>query len=238
MCENREMTDTKSNIIMSKELIGLLKECEKYTKHDYYVFKVCCDLSRGKYSTRWFIVMQKLKESITNEKRKDIVDGKHAMYRADRLHVVDIFDMYNPERKVNSTVHTYFDEKIQYKIGKTVRPNFFDNDLNIVNTGGIHYFKTPIAAFYYIRILPFDNYVGDWIDFYSNGQRRFKCSYKKVIFDKEKSEIENNKSAIDGRCTEWNDNGTIRFEYLCYNGKITSTSLDWIYEDEKVGGGK
>lgn len=165
-------------LIMSdqKYLDVLLKICEDYIRSETYVYKMCYNFS-DKYDSKqkWLVVFEKLKETKTNEKRKGVFDRVCAKFRADTLKVVDIIDIYNPSASVEYITHRYNFNEIKYQINRTVTADNYNEKIDKICTGGIHYFKTLITAFYY-RFMPTD-YTGMWIEWDDNGKKVSECEY-------------------------------------------------------------
>jgi antitoxin component YwqK of YwqJK toxin-antitoxin module len=153
--------------------------CEKYTKrkeHDnVYVYGSCADISSKKDKSRkWLVVLKKLENTLTNEKRSNVVDHDHAKFRANRLEVVEIINMKNPKQTKNRIIdsYEYSDEKLSgkkvevvYEVNNfvdqrlpTVECDNFDLDVDVVNGSGIYYFKTIISAYCY-EMVPNHYYV-------------------------------------------------------------------------------
>jgi hypothetical protein len=120
--------------------------------------------------------MKKLKDTLTNEGRQDIVDPNYARFRANKLKVVLIFDSENPRINVNSIQNKFNNTLTVYERGKIVYPDQFDEAIDEVYTHGIHYFKTIDAAFYYERKYC-QYYSGLVLSHYSNGQKISEGNY-------------------------------------------------------------
>jgi hypothetical protein len=149
----------------------------KYAKYlnSNYVFKLC-----ENDSVKTIVILQKLKNTKTNESRKDIIDAKYAKFRADKLLVVLIFDINNPDIEYESTMNftKLFCHPLivtLYEKGNIINPDDFDVDLEKVCATGIHYFKTIDAAFYY-RIMP-ENYTDEWKRYFDNGKEILDLIY-------------------------------------------------------------
>jgi hypothetical protein len=90
---------------------------------------------------------------LCNESRKSVINKNMAKFRCNGLVVVTIFDLVS-RVTVNSIMHkteilflrTTF---THYEIGKFVKPDLFDIDLDKICTHGIHYFLTLDAALTY-----------------------------------------------------------------------------------------
>lgn len=163
----------------------LYKLCYKYTKNNSYVYKSCCDVSDGGGDTEreWLVILQKLNDTKTNEMRNNIVDKNCAKFRANKLKVIKIFNMINPKITKEFVINKFCGSEIKYEINKIVQPDCYDDDINNVCTGGIHYYKTMAPAYYY-RVPP-DDYTGSWIAWYNSGQ--WESTYQYVDGDRVKN---------------------------------------------------
>lgn len=151
----------------SKNLRLLQKQCEKYEGNDDYVYKLAQDISSKKdISRKWLVIMKKTKGTKTNEKRKGVFDCKYAKFRANELKVIKIINTRNPKLMKKHVKNTYDGVEIVYEINKITKSDSYDDDIEIVCSNGIHYFKTMITAYYYD--IP-DNYSGRLIDWYDSG---------------------------------------------------------------------
>jgi hypothetical protein len=154
--QNQSPISTPSQLPRSVETIR-----KKYSDVKY-VFKKCIDLGDEDNDRRWLVVLEKLSDTRTNEKRRGIHDSKFAKFRADKLKVIEIFDVnnLNVDRKSITNVYTdnkyegYDDvifHKIVYTVGDIVYPDFYDEAIENVCSNGIHYFKSFDTAFSYIK---------------------------------------------------------------------------------------
>lgn len=166
----------------SKYLDKLNEKCKLYAKDECYVYKLCYNiLNDESKDKRWMVIMQKLKLSgtKTNEKRKNVVNKAHAKFRSNKLYIVDIFDIFDSNITKTQIVHecdTGFKLiRILYEIGKIIECDQYDENIDKICTRGIHYFKTPITAYYY-RDVP-KKYTGHWITWYDSGQKASEGGY-------------------------------------------------------------
>lgn len=198
--------------------------CKEYQNDEKYMYKVC---NNGKYSLRnWIVVMKKCSHTITNEDRKDIVDKNHAKFRANKLMVVKIFNV-NSGTCVEYVVNVYmYSKPLRYEVGRVVECDKFDNNIDNVCSGGIHYFKTLITAYYYCcnQICKCD---GKWMEWYDNGGKKTEINYKNRV--------------LEGMHTTWHMNGTINIQGNYKNGFKDGlwTTLCWdgckYHENYKLG---
>lgn len=131
----------------------------KYITNSKYVYKSC--------HVDWIIILEKIHGTITNENRSNVVFGKYAKYRANKLKVVLIFNKFNPILTINNITNSLHKEKIHYVVGEIVETNF-DSNISKVCTTGIHYFKSIESAFY-LELNLKKKYTGKYIFRDSNG---------------------------------------------------------------------
>lgn len=201
------MTDSKLKEISVSKLHELQKLCKKYIDDDSYLFKICHDITNSleNKGRKWLVIMQKLKDTKTNEKRDDIKDIKYAKCRANKLKVIGIIDIDNPNVTSSCIVNEYIDNfssnierklKTTYTVNEIVEPDKYDEDINNVCSSGIHYFKTLERAYYYKDANKNHKYTGYWADWgdsgnkilegaYANGKKigewRFWCNNEKIV---------------------------------------------------------
>jgi len=111
-------------------------------KDHKYRFKSC--------QIEWIVVLELLDCSITNENRQNIIDDQYASYRADKVKVVMIFNKFSPNPKSNmsSIKNDIFKQTtINYTVGSIIESDSFNENLEIVNTHGIHYYKSLLLAY-------------------------------------------------------------------------------------------
>lgn len=225
-----ESKKPKANYYLNK----ILKKCSTYSTDDSYVFKIVKE---------WMIVMQKLETTKTNELRKDVVDSRYAKFRANELRVIEIFNMKDTKSVRKSITNLRDGNKTIYKTNKIIRPDKYDENIENVCSGGIHYFKTPIAAFYYYPTLITElNCTGKWIKFYNNGQKEIEENYEngkrtgELIEFYENGQKESEGSFLDGyktgKWTEFFDDGKIASKGLYKNGEKFG-HWEYFYENEQ-----
>jgi hypothetical protein len=81
-----------------------------------------------------------------NELRpKNCVDARYAKHRCDEAIVLDIYHPITGVKYVEA--YSLHNSKFVYRLGEVVKPwNQFDNDLNNVCGGGVHYFTNVRSA--------------------------------------------------------------------------------------------
>jgi antitoxin component YwqK of YwqJK toxin-antitoxin module len=182
------------------ELLNQLSD--KYPSDAGYVFKSC--------SINWIVVLKKLQDTKTNESRYNVKNSMYAKFRANKLLVVDIMHKFNDESIGKITNCSYEDKTITYKKCKTVEVSDFDENINNICTPGIHYFKSPEAAFYYELINVENGICKKW---YENGQLHSEGTFK------------GNK--LNGSCKNWYRNGKLQEECTYKNGKLDGLYRQW-----------
>jgi trehalose utilization protein len=137
--------------IFMNTLCAMIDLCKK---HNVYG-----DNYRYKYASGHIVVMEKTDNTKTNEKRK-VFDEKYAKYRASKMKVLLIVDIQTLilARSVSSSGGK---GAVYYYVGDNVYPDTYNDDIDVVCTNGIHYFKTLDAAYYY-RGRP-AMYNGKWV---------------------------------------------------------------------------
>jgi antitoxin component YwqK of YwqJK toxin-antitoxin module len=137
------------------------------------------DLSNVYKSCYPFIVtLRKFPDTKTNECRKSIKDPRFAQYRADKLCVVTIRNIYDNEEydEVTNTVH---DENIiTYIKGQTITVENFDDDFENIYSDGIQYYKTEECARFYEMDPVKMKHNGIYKKWFTNGMISTECSYK------------------------------------------------------------
>ena len=103
-----------------------------------------------------------------NEDREGVIDPKYAKFRCSKAKVLDIIyfntsyasklvydetlvmtENYKPQFPENTGTSIYCKYKVHYKVGEIVYPKEYDSNPENVCAGGIHYFKSIMAAYWY-----------------------------------------------------------------------------------------
>jgi antitoxin component YwqK of YwqJK toxin-antitoxin module len=215
-----------------EQIIAICKELNKTDNCIYeQVYKICNDISNIN-SREWFVIMQKLGTTQTNEGRTDVFDKNCAKFRASELLVVKIINIYNPSVTVESITNRYEGFTTIYKVDEIVRPNFYDEDINKIYTGGIHYYKTPTPALYF-REIP-RQYTGSWIYFYNDGKKSWKGEYVNGIShgnwiywgpEDQRREGKYVNGEISGLWTIWKNNSVYSYKYYINGGQMDTLNL-------------
>lgn len=134
--------------------------CNKKLQEIYEYFgDIISNTSYGYKSCREYIVVLEIR-GVTNESRGTYktIDKNYAKFRTSLAKVKLIFHKFDLTF-VDSIRNNIYSKNITYTVGQFVSPDLFDDNLNSVCAGGIHYFKTIESAFYYG--LMFENIGGD-----------------------------------------------------------------------------
>ena len=142
----------------------------------------------------------------TNENRDDIADPQYAKYRTSKVKVLKIFHMNgevnNDETQIIKQMNGIFRENFVYITGEEIYVSDYDEDVNIVCSRGIHYFKTLEQAKMWNLFPP---HTGKWIEWWGNGNK------------KEEGEYKNGKE--EGKWIGWYENGNKMYEREYKDGK-------------------
>lgn len=203
------------SLTLDERLKTIQKFCDKYSTDEKYVFKSCKNQPQTSYH-EYIVVMEKLKDTITNEERKDVFDKSYAKFRANRLNVVAILSVVNLS-SVTHVMHSWKDSNpVRYEVGKVVECDKFDEDLNKVCSGGIHYFKTLIPAYYHCN-KPEKGH-SKYMDWYEDGMQKYEI----IFFN----------GLLNGFWKSWNNDGHTSVEGQYEHGERYGK---WI---EKYRGGQ
>ena len=162
------------------------------------------------------IILELLNDTITNEKRKDVINDKYAKFRCNKAKVIDITNVKTSELMKKDL--SIFDDLFVYSFGEIIE-TVFNTNINEVCTDGIRYFKTKEAALSWFYIQDDKNFPdGKWTQWNENGQKHCEGTYK------------NGKH--DGKWTGLHENGQKFYECAYKNGKHDGKCIYW-YGNEK-----
>jgi antitoxin component YwqK of YwqJK toxin-antitoxin module len=106
------------------------------------VFKSC--------ENDWIVVLNKTINTVTNESRNNVSDEFCAKFRGNDLFVSKIFNKLCPSVTINEIRNTSYTKKTtSYIVNTIIHIDNYDNDINVIQGSGIHYFKSISPAFYY-----------------------------------------------------------------------------------------
>jgi hypothetical protein len=211
-----------SNLSTLRNLESL---CKNYTQNPAFVFKSCI-FDKSLY----LIVLKKLSRTKTNETRKSITNHFFAKFRADKLQVVRIIDVFSFNRVVPYVTNNYESTTTYYKVGHIVHPNKYDEDIENVCSEGIHYFKSIEPAFMY--------HIGNFIHAWNIC--KIKDWYDDGVLYEEGTYIYGKKS---GPWEKLHENGNLYTEVTYVNDKKSGISREWnvygkLIEEMKYANGK
>jgi hypothetical protein len=169
-----------------------------------------------------------------NESRKDIVNKNYAKMRCSKAKVIDIYNMDDKDEKFNEAFSLHVGE-FKYTINEIVEPDKYDEDLDMVCTGGIHYFKSFEAAYYWN--FDFINYTGEAKVWHENGQLAEKCNNVdgeiNGLYEAwyENGQLSGKCNYVDGVANglyeAWHKNGQLARKYNMVSGKIDGLLEKW-----------
>uniref|UniRef100_A0A6C0ECD2 Uncharacterized protein n=1 Tax=viral metagenome TaxID=1070528 RepID=A0A6C0ECD2_9ZZZZ len=118
---------------------------EKYIKDNTFVYKSC---------QKYVIILQKLHDTVTNENRTMVKDSNYAIFCANKLLVVEIFNKLVPYETINKISNKSFLNNMTYEKGKIIEVKKFDHwkteyNMSYVDKYGINYYNTLEPAYYH-----------------------------------------------------------------------------------------
>jgi antitoxin component YwqK of YwqJK toxin-antitoxin module len=108
-----------------------------------------------------------------NEIRNDIIDPDFAKYRCKSAKVMKIYNLKTNEEYKYAISSRYKKKTLTYIVDEIITDDDYDEDIDVIQTSGIHYYKTENAATTSIK--PDD---GDYITYLDNGAICTKYEYK------------------------------------------------------------
>jgi len=163
------------------------------------------------------VVLELLENSITNEKRKDVINPSFAKFRTNKVKVIKIIDVLTGDELDSD--RSIYDPNFIYKVGEIIQTEI-NSDINTVCGEGIHYFKTYKAAlswYYHNNINQIKN--GTFIEYHENGRRDVEWNYLD--------------GKLNGLQHGWYDNGQKNFEWNYLNGNREGLHQWWHTNGEK-----
>lgn len=115
---------------------------------------------------RHLLELKDAPNTITNETRTNVKDARFAKFRASRLIPTKIYDLKN-DIFIEELYWSFAGHSIVYKVDQEAIPHEFDLNCNNVCVGGVHYFHSLVAAFFFAV-----ERLSDDIDFEDNGSIR------------------------------------------------------------------
>lgn len=202
-------------------------------------FKIDGELAYKKRFPNYIIVMKKLVDTITNESRADVVDSANAKFRADKLEVVLIINVRNGTTTQQTLTNWFNNMSVQYTVGRIVKPDKFDDNLNVVCSSGIHYFKSLERAYFYMEkgengLLSENGLFKEW---YDSGAICNQCTYSEgklngpneswYINSVPCSKCNYKDNELNGPYTSWHNNGKYYVKGSYVNGKKNGLYESW-----------
>jgi antitoxin component YwqK of YwqJK toxin-antitoxin module len=133
------------------------------------------------------------------------------------LKVVLIFDVENPNSRINSIPTNYIEKEYtkqytkEYKEGEIISDEF-ETNLNKIFGKGIYYFKKIDAVIYQMEKVP-STFSGTWTKFDEYGAKRFETNYLH--------------GKMHGKRIEYNYSGVKVHESEYFNGELNGSYYFW-----------
>ena len=164
----------------------------------YYVrirnnkFRMTHHIGYKKIQDGYIVKLAILEDGKNNELRKDVKrqNIKTAKMRCSKALVLDIYKFNECEKTRIDKGYGLYDTNFCYEVGKEIEVNDYDDNLTNICSTGIHYFLSEEPAFFWN--FNFDNYTGEYKEYYENGQLRYQSFYKDGEMDGEYKEYYGN----------------------------------------------
>jgi antitoxin component YwqK of YwqJK toxin-antitoxin module len=178
----------------------------------------------------------------TNINRENIRYTKYATYRTNKAYVLSIFDYKSNE--YDSATSRFSNKKITY-YKNTLAESEFNDNIECINTDGIHFFLDPEYALNYREHIQKQVWLEDiniYKNYFNNGQLHKKIKYylnynDKTINYKQIIEYYSNGhnryeynllvNKLDGVYKEWYPNGVLKKRLTYSQNKIVSHIENW-----------
>jgi len=190
----------KSSEPCDAHLQKLMKVLEKYTDNPEFVYK-----SVIKDGEQYIIVLERLPITETNEKRPNVMDKRYAKFRGNAFRTIAIINAMNPDKTL-CTITNHEKTKTIYDVGQVVVPDGYDKDISQICCKGIHFFRDPLAAYYYNFKLS-STFTGKYLEYYDNGSIYVEYTFVNGI--------------KSGKTINYFNNGKTRYEATYVGGKIS-----------------
>lgn len=164
---------------MTNNLEKIIKLYHEYHCNKKYVYWIVQDnlTTKCENDKKWLIVMEKLRDTKTNEDRKDVKNSDFALFRASKLKVIRFINIDDPDFKDKVVIDTNIR---RYVINRVITHSEYDPIIDNIESGGLYYYNT-IEAAYYARNRP-DNYTGKWVKFYRNGNKQAETEFLNGVY--------------------------------------------------------
>jgi len=144
-----------------------------------------------------------------NMERSNIVDRQLAKHRCSEAFVKEIIDL-NTGASVNQA-RSMQDRRFTYIVGSWVFPDRWEENLETVCAGGIHYFLDRQRAEAYMQSTPLN---GEYLEWSDSG----RLVYKRYVKD----------GKTEGEVLSWHEfTGLLKSRCFCYEGKIEGELIEW-----------
>lgn len=190
---------------------NLYNKYNEYIDNSQYVYKSC--------QKNWIVIMKILDDSKTNMNRTKIINPKTAKYRADKLEVVLIFNKFDIDKTCNEIINSYcILSKLKYKVGEIVKVDNYNENIEIISSYGVHFFKCIMRA--YMFELELSIIEGEITEYHDDGQINIICNYHDGKLNGEYIKYNFHTNFISIKCNYCNDK--LKGEYLeyYYNGEL------------------
>ena len=126
---------------------------------------------------KYIVVLKMLPCTKTNESRTtNNTTPNNAIYRGSEFEVVMIFNKFRPEDQPFEIENSYYHTKLKYIVGKIAKADSFNDDIEILISHGINYFKSFIPAFF-CELTCHRSYTGKVMNWFNDGQFYYECEY-------------------------------------------------------------
>ena len=188
----------------------------------YKIGYVNNDCTRIKYK-KVLITLLLLATVKTNIDRSNIIDKKYAKYRCNKAYVKDIID--NNNKSYNIATSGFYHEKLIYEKNKMIETSF-DEDIEEVCSGGIHFFLDRETALNYKENILYQSWKNEpnvYKNFYGNGQI---CKIINYTLDNPKDKSIK-QTIIYKNIKEYYENGQIKLDYNLSINKYDGLYIEW-----------
>lgn len=112
---------------------------QQYVESPVHRFKSCFEC----------IVILQIDPDTPNNESRSVADENYATFRAKYMMPIAIFEKRDPRMTREYIDNTSYHKTLTYEVGSLANVEDFDNDIDMVSSAGIHYFKSIDAAYYW-----------------------------------------------------------------------------------------